>query len=175
MDATSELFYREGLHAVTANRVAGHAGLTKPTIYNLFGSKDALVLETLQRRAAQIRSHIEQRAEAREDPESRLNEVLNVHAEMLMSGGFHGCPLTIAAVQAPDSRQARDLANAHKTWLQGLLARFARGAGLTSPDVLASSLVLILEGAAAMAAVQPAELVARHARAATRALIGYHK
>jgi AcrR family transcriptional regulator len=43
MEAAGELFYREGLHAITADRVADRAGLTKPTIYNLFGSKDALV------------------------------------------------------------------------------------------------------------------------------------
>ena len=93
---------------------------------------------------------------------------------MLTSEGFHGCPLIIAAVQAPDSLEARELANAHKTWLHALLSRFARRAGLTSPDVLASSLVLILEGAAAMSAVQPADLVAKHARAAVRAIIASH-
>ena len=62
MDAASELFYREGLHAITADRVANEAGLTKPTIYNLFGSKEALVFETLQRRGDLIRRHIERRA-----------------------------------------------------------------------------------------------------------------
>ena len=72
MDAAGELFYREGLHAITAERVAGQAGLTKPTIYNLFGSKDALVLETLRRRGEQIRRHIEERAAAREAPYDQL-------------------------------------------------------------------------------------------------------
>jgi AcrR family transcriptional regulator len=112
MDAAGELFYREGLHAITAERVADSAGLTKPTIYNLFGSKDALVLETLLRRAEQIRRHIEQRSAAHDDPERKLAEVLQVHAEMLTSDGFHGCPLIIAAVQAPDSTEARELAAA---------------------------------------------------------------
>src|SRR5687767_940875 len=110
MEAAGELFYREGLHAITADRVADHAGLTKPTIYNLFGSKDALVLETLQRRGKQIRDHIEQRAAAHDAPERKLAEVLQVHAEMLTSVGFHGCPLILAAVQAPDSDHARALA-----------------------------------------------------------------
>jgi AcrR family transcriptional regulator len=174
MDAAGELFYREGLHAITADRVADRAGLTKPTIYNLFGSKDTLVFETLQRRGEQIRRTIEQRAGEHQDSGRKLMEVLQVHAEMLTSEGFHGCPLVIAAVQAPDSNQARELAQAHKTWLRGLLSLFARRAGLKSPDTLASSLVLILEGAAAMSAVQPSDLVAKHARAASRALIAAH-
>jgi len=174
MEAAGELFYREGLHAITADRVADHAGLTKPTIYNLFGSKDALVLETLQRRGKQIRDHIEQRAAAHGDPQRKLAEVLQVHAEMLTSEGFHGCPLILAAVQSPDSDQARALALAHKQWLRTLLAQFARRAGMKSPDALASSLVLILEGAAAMSAVQPADLVVKHARSASRALIAAH-
>jgi len=175
MEAAGELFYREGLHAITTDRVADRAGLTKPTIYNLFGSKDALVAETLRRRGEQIRRIIEQRAAAYEDPDRKLLEVLQVHADMLTSEGFHGCPLVIAAVQAPDSTEARELANAHKTWLRGLIAQLARRAGMKSPDVLASSLVLVLEGAAAMSAVQPSDLVAKHARAAARALIAAHK
>ena len=175
MEAAGELFYREGLHAITTDRVADRAGLTKPTIYNLFGSKDALVAETLRRRGEQIRQIIGQRAAAYEDPDRKLLEVLQVHADMLTSEGFHGCPLVIAAVQAPDSTEARELANAHKTWLRGLIAQLARRAGMKSPDVLASSLVLVLEGAAAMSAVQPSDLVAKHARAAARALIAAHK
>ena len=175
MEAAGELFYREGLHAITADRVADRAGLTKPTIYNLFGSKDALVAETLRRRGGQIRMTIEQRAAEHDDPGRKLLEVLQVHADMLTSEGFHGCPLVIAAVQAPESTEARELAHAHKTWLRSLLAQFARRAGMKSPEILASSLVLILEGAAAMSAVQPADLVARHARAAARALLTAHK
>jgi AcrR family transcriptional regulator len=174
MDAAGMLFYLEGLHAITADRVAGEAGLTKPTIYNLFGSKDALVEKALQRRAAQIREHIERRAAEHADPRDRLTAVLLVHAEMLTSEGFHGCPLVIAAVQAPESATARELAHAHKLWLHGLLAHSAKRAGMKSPDTLAWSLVLLLEGAAAISAVQPADIVVRHARAATRALITAH-
>lgn len=175
MDAAGELFYREGLHAVTADRVADEAGLTKPTIYNLFGSKDALVTETLERRGAQIRQYIEERANVHEDAGRKLLEVLNVHAEMLTAHGFRGCPLVIAAIQAPESQQARELAHAHKTWLRSLLAQFARRAGLRTPDSLAASLLLVLEGAAAMAAVQPVDLVAKNARTACRALLASHR
>ena len=174
MDAAGDLLYREGLHGATAERVADHAGLTKPTIYNLFGSKEALVIEALQRRGEQIRRHIEARSAAQSTPERQLMEVLQAHADMLTSEGFHGCPLIIAAVQSPDSMETRELANAHKAWLRGLLAQFARKAGWRSPDTLAASLVMLLEGAAALSSVQPPALVAKQARAAARALIAAH-
>ena len=174
MDAAGELFYREGLHAITADRVAQEAGLTKPTIYNLFTSKDDLVLATLRRRAEQIRDCIEQRTAGHHSPARKLQQVLEIHAEMLTSKRFYGCPLVTAAVQAPESEEARELASTHKRWLEGLLAQFARKAGLKSADTLASSLVLLLEGASAMSAIQPAETVAKHARAAARALISAH-
>lgn len=175
MQAAGELFYREGLHAITADRVADLAGLTKPTIYNLFGSKDALVCETLQRRAEEIRTGIELRAARYDDPRRKLLEVLQAHAEMLTSEGFHGCPLIVAAVQAHGSADARHRADAHKSWLRTLLTQFARRARFRSPDALASSLMLILDGAAAMSAVQPPRLIVRHARAAARALLTAHK
>lgn len=175
MDAAGDIFYREGLHAITADRVAVDAGLTKPTIYNLFGSKDALVLETLQRRSEQIRRAIEARAAAGATPMEKLIEVLRAHADMLQSDGFHGCPLVIAAVQAPESEDARALAQAHKEWLRNLMAGLARRAELTAPDALASSLMLILEGAAAMSAVEAAPIVAKRARAAIKALLASHR
>ncbi len=174
MDAAGELFYREGLHAITADRVADQRGPDQTHHLQPLRIERRAGAETLQRRGEQIRQPIEQRAAEQDDPERKLLEVLQVHAEMLTSEGFHGCPLVIAAVQAPESAEARELAHAHKTWLRGLLAQFARRAGMKSPDVLASSLVLILEGAAAMSAVQPADLVAKHARAAARALIAAH-
>ena len=43
-----------------------------------------------------------------------------------------------------------------------------------SPDTLAWALLMLLEGAAAMSAVQPAEVVARQARAAAKSLLASH-
>lgn len=175
MDAAGELLYREGVHAVSVDRLADKAGLSKPTVYNLFGSKDALVAEALERRAAQIRRHLEERMATRDDPAGKLTVLLDAHADMLTSEGFYGCPLVIAAVQSPDSDAARAMAGAHKTWLQGQITQLARRAGLRSPDALAWTLLLLLEGAAAMAAVQPADIVVKHARAAARSILASHK
>jgi AcrR family transcriptional regulator len=49
--AASELFYRRGIRAVGVDLVAERAGTTKKTLYDRFGSKDALVALYLRRRA----------------------------------------------------------------------------------------------------------------------------
>lgn len=175
METAGDLLYRVGPHAVTVDRLADEAGLTKPTVYNLFGSKDALVAETLERRAEQIRAHLEQRMATHREPGRNLLELLEAHAEMLTADAFHGCPLVIAAVQSPESESAKALAHAHKAWLQSRMTQLARRAGFRSPDALAWSLLLLLEGAAAMSAVQPTGDIIKHARVAARTILEAHK
>jgi len=174
MDTAAELFYRDGVDAVTVERLANEAGVTKPTVYNLFGSKDALVAQAFEHRAQQIRDDIEERIAPFDDPGRKLLELLEVHADMLTSDGFRGCPLVVAAIQAPDSDEATRLAEAHKQWLQTTMSRLARRAGYRSPDTLSWALLFLLEGAAAMSVVTPPSVIVRHARAAGRAILNAH-
>src|SRR5688572_33350693 len=51
LDAAAELFYRRGIRAVGVDLIAETAGTTKKTLYDRFGSKDALVALYLERRA----------------------------------------------------------------------------------------------------------------------------
>ena len=39
----SDLFYARGIHATGVETIAQEAGVTKKTIYDCFGSKDALI------------------------------------------------------------------------------------------------------------------------------------
>jgi AcrR family transcriptional regulator len=41
--AADELFYREGVQTVGIDRIVQHAGVAKASLYNLFGSKEALI------------------------------------------------------------------------------------------------------------------------------------
>ncbi|MGW1679309.1 TetR/AcrR family transcriptional regulator [Saccharopolyspora sp. NPDC002376] len=49
--AASELFYNRGITAVGVDMLAEHAGTTKRTLYQRFGSKDGLIAAYLQQRA----------------------------------------------------------------------------------------------------------------------------
>ncbi|MDO9398854.1 MAG: helix-turn-helix domain-containing protein, partial [Herbiconiux sp.] len=52
----SELFYREGIHAVGLDRVLSTAGVTRATMYRHFAGKEALVAAYLEREDALIRA-----------------------------------------------------------------------------------------------------------------------
>src|ERR1700730_17971302 len=46
--AADELFYAEGVHVVGIDRIVERAGVTKASLYNIFGSKDELVRAYLE-------------------------------------------------------------------------------------------------------------------------------
>ncbi|MDQ6688586.1 MAG: TetR/AcrR family transcriptional regulator [Actinomycetota bacterium] len=58
LDAASDLFYLRGVRAVGVDLIAETAGTTKKTLYDRFGSKDALVALYLLRRAHRWREHL---------------------------------------------------------------------------------------------------------------------
>ena len=58
LEAASDLFYDRGVRAVGVDLIAESAGTTKKTLYDSFGSKDALVALYLLRRAHRWREHL---------------------------------------------------------------------------------------------------------------------
>ena len=58
LDAASDLFYLRGVRAVGVDLIAETARTTKKTLYDRFGSKDALVALYLLRRAHRWRAHL---------------------------------------------------------------------------------------------------------------------
>ena len=58
LEAASELFYDRGVRAVGVDLIAETAGTTKKTLYDRFGSKDALVALYLLRRAHRWREYL---------------------------------------------------------------------------------------------------------------------
>lgn len=60
----AELFYAHGIRAIGVDRIADEAGVTKKTLYDRFGSKDALVAAYLGRREEIWQKHLHARLAA---------------------------------------------------------------------------------------------------------------
>jgi AcrR family transcriptional regulator len=67
-----EMFSERGFAKTSMDELARRAGVTKPVVYELFGSKDGLFRACLEGLALRLAEHIAEAARAEEEPEARL-------------------------------------------------------------------------------------------------------
>jgi AcrR family transcriptional regulator len=172
LDVADQLFYERGIHAVGVDTIVGQAGTAKTTLYGHFGSKDALVDAYLQRRSQIWREHVEAEIAAYEGSAAeRILRVFDVLGHSLAEPGFRGCPFINACAEFADDHPATVTARAHRRWLHGTFARLADEAGAATPELLASQLGMLYDGAMIAAHVDSDRTAAASARAAAVALL----
>jgi AcrR family transcriptional regulator len=151
----SDLFYREGIRAVGVDTISERARVSKRTLYNRFGGKDALVAEYLRRRDERWRAYLWEATEGLGDPGDKLLAVFRAYGEWLVGDDFRGCAFANAAAELADpNHPARIVAQKHKDGVRDHLASVARDAGFDEPEILAERLLILLEGATATAAMR---------------------
>jgi AcrR family transcriptional regulator len=176
LEAAADLFYHQGIRATGVDAVVAAAGLTKPTLYQHFASKEELVAAVMEYRSAHWRSAVNARVEAtRGGPRQRLLAVFRFLEDFIADGGFRGCALVNAAVELPrEEDPGRAIARDNKGWNRRRLEELARDAGAMQPRSLACSLVLLVEGAIASAYVEGNQAAGRQARKAAELLLQAH-
>lgn len=149
LDTASNLFYREGVHAVGVDLVVKESGIAKTSLYRHFGSKDALVAAFLVREDADFWRQWEAIAERhRDDPKGELKAYLEWMTERLLRPSYRGCPQLNVAAELPDpGHPARRVAQAHKERMRRHLSALADRMGLRHPDEVGAQLALAFDGA----------------------------
>ncbi|NED97231.1 TetR/AcrR family transcriptional regulator [Phytoactinopolyspora alkaliphila] len=160
LDAASELFYLWGIHAVGVDTIAEAAGTTKKTLYDRFGSKDALVALYLQRRAerwqAFVEAHLRDHASERVGVNAGVSRVLAVfdaleawYAELIRGCAFVNAYAEIGGIDHPGVAVIR----AEKEWTHALYVRLLTEAGVDDAalrDAVGAQLMLVHEGVSIM-------------------------
>ncbi len=173
LEAASDLFYREGIRAVGVDTVSERAGVSKRTLYNRFGGKDGLVAEYLRRRDEKWKAYLREATEDGAEPREKLLAVFEAYEEWLVGEDFRGCAFANAAAEIPDpDHPVRAVARRHKEGVEEHLAVLAEEAGFDEPRTLAGRLLLLLEGAAATAAMRRSREPLGVARSLARELLG---
>jgi AcrR family transcriptional regulator len=165
--AANELFYDEGVHTVGIDRVIERAGVAKASLYNTFGSKDALVRAYLEGRHERVVRRIMRYLDRYSDPRERLLGVFEAQGEMFAAPGFRGCAFVSASAESP-GEQVEQAADAYRGWVRSLLTDLAREAGAGAPEALGRQLHLLYDGASLSARMDhdPSASVAARAAAA---------
>ncbi len=156
VDTALKLFYQEGFHATGIDRILAEAGVAKMTMYKYFKSKDELILAVLRRRDELFRSWFVHQVEARANTaQARLLALFDVYDDWLHSeDASHGCMFINATAEFAEPENPIHVAAAEtKRLVLGYVRALATSARVQAPEVLATQLVLLLEGATVMAQV----------------------
>ncbi|MFC0408114.1 TetR/AcrR family transcriptional regulator [Roseomonas elaeocarpi] len=148
-DTALELFYREGIRAVGVEEIVQTAGVTKPSLYRAFASKEALACAYLQDYDAIFWGRFEAAVAAHpDDPRAAILRFLRRLSERTELEDYRGCGLSNAALEHPDSTHpARALVRETKERLRERLRAMAAAAGAAEPERTGDGLLLLIEGA----------------------------
>lgn len=161
LEAARDLFCRDGIHATGIDRILRESGASKMTLYNRFGSKEALLREVLHREGAEWRAAFFAAVEAAgPDPAERLHAVIPALRAWFTGGRFYGCAFMNAAAEHAKCGPAGAKDGGGEPWLRamtaehhaaiiGFLVGLAREAGHAEPEILARQVLLVVDGAIA--------------------------
>jgi AcrR family transcriptional regulator len=169
--AADELFYAEGVQSVGIDRIIEHAGVAKASLYNVFGSKEALVSAYLESRHRSTLERLKAAVGRHRDPRKRLLAVFEVQGQIFAEPGFRGCAIITATAEAADGSIIDKAAEDYRAEMLALLTDLAREAGVASPARLARQLQLVYDGAGVAARMDRDPSIARSSRAAADALL----
>ncbi len=169
----SELFYREGAHAVGVDLIVERAGVAKTSLYRHFRTKDDLIGAFLEREDSQFWQQWDDVAlQHGSDALAELDALMQWIAERVGRKNYRGCPQLNMAAEFPEPEHpARRVAVSHKKELRRRLKGIAERLGVRRPDDVAAQLLLLVNGAFVSTHVISAEEAGPVLLAASRALI----
>ena len=128
--AADELFYEGGIHTVGIDRVIERAGVAKASLYDTFGSKDALIRAYLEARHDARKSRLTAWLERYDDPRERLLGVFDAMADLMKAKTFRGCAFTRAGAESAPTSGVRSACDEARHWMRDLFDGLARDAGI---------------------------------------------
>lgn len=147
-EAARDLFYHRGIRAVGVDEIVCKAGVTKPSLYRAFASKDELVAACLQESGREGRIQLGAVIEkAGNDPRDQIRAMVRFFADKVASPDFRGCTMSNTAVEiAEPGHPGRTVLEACKADLRATIIDMTRKLDIARPEELADGLILIIEG-----------------------------
>ena len=144
-----DLFYKHGYHATGIDKILTTAGVSKPTLYRHFESKDDLIVAALNRWDEESRAWLVEGMQRHgKTAREQILGLFDTLEEWFSEPGFHGCMFVSATLEYPASESPiHQAAAAYKHWVAGHVETLAVAAGARDPSQLARRIAILMEGA----------------------------
>jgi AcrR family transcriptional regulator len=148
--AAINLFYRNGIRAVSVDAIAEEAGTTKVTFYRVFESKDDLIVQVLEEQSRRFWEWWDSIVALYPgQPRKQIEELIaRFRDDLIGDEACRGCAVANAAVEIVDEdHPARAVIKKHKLEIAQRLRDLCHQLGARQPDVLGDALSLLYSGA----------------------------
>jgi AcrR family transcriptional regulator len=174
VEAAAELFYAQGLRAVSAEKIIAQVGITKVTFYRYFPTKDDLIVAYLERRAKWERDAISQVRQAADDVPDAFRIIAEAIGAETCSPGFRGCPFINAAAEYADpGHPVRRAVDTHRRWFRQTIQDLLDEIDFPNSAQAADQLVMLRDGAMVSGYLSDPRVVADSLRNAASAVIAF--
>jgi AcrR family transcriptional regulator len=170
LDAAEDLIYARGVQSVGMDEIRDRSGVPLKRLYQLFSSKENLVVAVLERRDTRWHERLSAYVDRVADPQSRVLAVFDWLGDWFAEPGFRGCAwINTNGEMGAVSPAVADQARRHKATFKRYLGQLVADAGL--PPSLTDQLALLADGAMADAGIFATPESASRAREAAETLI----
>lgn len=112
IEAASDLFFKQGYQATTIDHVVDLSGVSRPTLYNHFNTKEELCVEYLKERRRNDLGLLKETMRKEKTPKGKYLTAARVMDQTMTSTHFRGCRYfnmisEVADCSSPISREAR--------------------------------------------------------------------
>src|SRR5215468_8507686 len=110
------MFCEMGFHAVSVDAILEQADVARMTLYKNFGSKEGLIVATLNREDKMFRQWLASAVEARSNrSKDRILGIFHALHDRFSSDGYYGCAFIRASIEYPvPGHPVHRAAQAHK-------------------------------------------------------------
>lgn len=173
LQATERLVYAGGIHATGMDLIVKTSGVARKQVYRLYPNKDALVAAALRARDERWMQWFITASSRAQAPRARLLAMFDALREWFGTDDFRGCAFLNAAGEIGDEASPiLAVAREHKARLLEYVRTLTRAAALPDPDEAAAQLLVLIDGAIAVALVTRDPAIADSAGRAAAALLG---
>ena len=168
-----DLFYRNGYHATGIDKILTAAGVSKPTLYRHFNSKDDLIIAALESWDTQCRGWMKDEMQRRGDtPRAQLLALFDTLGDWFEEAGFQGCMFINATVEfAGQDNPIHAAARRHKDLFADYIRGIAAAAGARDPAAVTEHLMILMEGAIVTAHTAGKSAAAQRAKTMAEAIL----
>ena len=149
LEVSEAVFSKEGFKGVSVDRLLKEAGVAKMTLYKGFESKEALICETLRRRADRLAKHVQATVEdAGPHARDRLLSCFDAMESWSKREDFNGCYFINALGEfGGDDSDVGKIVQRYKASFLSQLEPLCQACEVADPKSFARNVLMLIDGA----------------------------